>query len=70
MNTDIYYYNYKDDEEGTKRRVGAIIGADYKCSEEIIGTERKGIDLYSMISVAYKAIQELVEKIEQLEVRQ
>lgn len=70
MNTDIYYYNYKDDEEGTKRRVGAIIGADYKCSEEIIGTERKGIDLYSMISVAYKAIQELVEKIEQLEVRE
>ena len=58
LKTDIYYYNYKDDAENIKRRVGAIIGTDYKCSKEIIGTEGKGIDLYSMISVAYKAIQE------------
>ena len=64
LKTDIYYYNYKDDAENIKRRVGAIIGTDYKCSKEIIGTEGKGIDLYSMISVAYKAIQEQQEIIE------
>ena len=64
LNTDIYYYNYKEDSEDIKRRVGAIIGTDYKCSKEIIGTEGKGIDLYSMISVAYKAIQEQQEIIE------
>lgn len=64
LNTDIYYYNYKEDAENIKRRVGAIIGTDYKCSKEIIGTEGKGIDLYSMISVAYKAIQEQQEIIE------
>ena len=64
LKTDIYYYNYKDDAENIKRRVGAIIGTDYKCSKEIIGTEGKGIDLYSMISVAYKAIQEQQELIE------
>ena len=64
LNTDIYYYNYKEDAENIKRRVGAIIGTDYKCSKVIIGTEGKGIDLYSMISVAYKAIQEQQELIE------
>lgn len=64
LNTDIYYYNYKEDAENIKRRVGAIIGDKYKCSKEIIGTEGKGIDLYSMISVAYKAIQEQQEIIE------
>ena len=64
LKTDIYYYNYKEDAEKIKRRVGAIIGTDYKCSKEIIGTEGKGIDLYSMISVAYKAIQEQQEIIE------
>ena len=64
LNTDIYYYNYKEDAENIKRRVGAIIGDKYKCSKEIIGTEGKGIDLYSMISVAYKAVQEQQEIIE------
>ena len=63
-NTDIYYYNYKDDKKGTKIRVGAIIGDKYNCSKEIIGTEGRGIDQYSMISIAYKAIQEQQETIE------
>ncbi len=66
-NTDIYYYNYKEDEEDCKRRVGAVIGEQYNCSKEIIGTEGKGIDMYSMLSVAYKAIQEQQEQIEQLQ---
>lgn len=67
LNTDIYYYNYKEDVEDCKKRVGAIIDKDYKCSKEIIGTEGKGIDLYSMTSLAYKAIQEQQELIEQLQ---
>ena len=64
LNTDIYYYNYKEDAIDIKRRVGAIIGKDYKCSKEIIGTEGKGIDIYSMLSLSYKAIQEQQELIE------
>lgn len=67
--TDIFYYNYKEDKENCKKRVGAVIGSDYNCSEEIIGTEGKGIDLYSMISVAYKALQEQQEIIEKQEER-
>ncbi|MCI8346240.1 MAG: hypothetical protein HFJ42_10000 [Clostridia bacterium] len=66
-NTDIYYYNYKEDEEKCKKRVGAIIGQDYNCSKEIIGTEGKGIDIYSMLSISYKAIQEQQEEIEKLQ---
>lgn len=66
-NTDIYYYNYKEDEENVKKRVGAIIGKDYNCSKEIIGTEGKGIDIYSMLSISYKAIQEQQEEIEELQ---
>lgn len=66
-NTDIYYYNYKEDEEKCKKRIGAIIGKDYNCSNEIIGKEGKGIDLYSMISLSFKAVQELYQKVEQLE---
>ena len=64
LNTDIYYYNYKEDAKDIKRRVGAIIGEDYKCSKEIVGTEGKGIDIYSMLSLSYKAIQEQQELIE------
>ena len=67
--TDIFYYNYKEDKDNCKKRVGAVIGSDYNCSEEIIGTEGKGIDLYSMISVAYKALQEQQEIIEKQEER-
>ena len=67
--TDIFYYNYKEDKENCKKRVGAVIGSDYNCSEEIIATEGKGIDLYSMISVAYKALQEQQEIIEKQEER-
>lgn len=66
LNTDIYYYNYKEDDENIKRRIGAIIGTDYRCSKEIIGTEGKGINIYSMISLAYKAIQEQQEQIEKI----
>ena len=66
-NTDIYYYNYKEDGENCKKRVGAIIGENYKCSKEIIGSEGKGIDTYSMISLSYKAIQEQQEIIENLQ---
>ncbi len=66
-NTDIYYYNYKEDEETCKKRVGAIIGKNYNCSKEIIGTQGKGIDIYSMLSISYKAIQEQQEQIEQLQ---
>lgn len=64
-NTDIYSFLYK---QGNikKKTVGAVIGNDYNCSDDIISEDGKHISLYSMISVAYKAIQEQEDKIEEL----
>ena len=63
---DIYKFNYKDEEDTNKKHIGAVIGEDFKCSKEITANDEKGIDLYSMISVCCKAIQEQQEEIENL----
>ena len=69
-NTDIYKYNLKSEKDGDKKHVGFVIGDDYKYSSDITATNGKGeeigADLYSMVSVAYKAIQEQQEIIESL----
>ena len=63
QNTDIYEFNYLGQQEKT---FGLVIGEKYNTPTELIksmtdeaGNESKGIDLYSMISIAYKAIQEI-----------
>ena len=70
MNTDIYEFNYKSEEENKRKHIGFIIGENYKYSDRITATDNKnkeiGADIYSMISVAYKAIQEQQEIIESL----
>ena len=69
-NTDIYKYNLKTQENGDKKHIGFVIGKDYKYAHEITAEnegEEVGVDTYSMISVAYKAIQEQQEIIEQLQ---
>lgn len=63
QNADIYEFNYLNQKEKT---IGLVIGENYNTPQELIktyvdenGNESKGIDLYSMISIAYKAIQEI-----------
>ena len=68
LNTEIYTYNLKREKDEDKKHIGFVIGKNYKYSKEITSKKNNGVDLYSMISVAYKAIQELVQKIEKLEV--
>lgn len=65
LNTDIYWYNYKTDTTKDKK-IGVIIGNDYNCTNEIISDDKKSINLYSMISLSYKAIQELAKEVEDL----
>ena len=65
-NTDIYSFNYKNESDDYKKHIGAIIGDNYNCSKEIISSNKKGIDLYAMVSVCFKAIQEQQEQIEEL----
>ena len=66
MNTDIYWFNYKDDDKTAKRRLGTIIGEGYNCSKDILSQTGESISDYSMISLAYKAIQEQQKEIEKL----
>lgn len=66
-NTDIYKYNLKSQKDGDKKHIGFVIGKNYKYSKEITSKNNDGVDTYSMISVAYKAIQEQQELIESLQ---
>lgn len=71
--TDIYEFNYKTDTDTSKKSIGFVIGDKYKYSKELTSIDEKGeeigANLYSMISVAYKAIQEQQEIIEQLQTK-
>ena len=69
---DILSFNFKD-EADDKKHIGLAIGGDYNVPEEVISLdedgEEQGVDLYSMVSMAWKAIQEQQEIIESLEAR-
>lgn len=69
LNTDIYKYNLKNEKDTDKKHIGFVIGDKYKYAHEITSEDAGkeiGVDTYSMISVAYKAIQEQQEQIEEL----
>lgn len=70
-NTDIYKYNLKSQNDGDKKHIGFVIGEDYKYASEITSIngnrEEIGANIYSMVSVAYKAIQEQQEQIKKLQ---
>lgn len=63
----IYSYNFKTEKDTDKKHIGFIIGSKYKTSTEILTEKGDGIDMYSMCSLMWKAIQELSEKVEQLQ---
>jgi hypothetical protein len=64
--TDIYKYNYKQEKDGTKKRIGLVIGDNYNYAKEITDRENEGVDLYSMTSVCLQAIKEQQAQIEKL----
>ena len=55
---DICEYNFKG---YSNTSIGLIIGDGYNTPEEVLSEEKKGIDIYSMVSLSWKAIQELLE---------
>lgn len=65
--TDIYKYNLKSQEDGSKKHIGLVIGDNFNYSQEVTSENNDGVDIYSMVAVCFKAIQELNEKIEILE---
>ena len=64
-NIDIYKYNYKNTNE-KKKKIGLVIGNDFKYSKEITNDNNTDVDLYSFIAVCCKAIQEQQEEIDKL----
>lgn len=64
--TEIYKYNMKFEADNTKKHIGFVIGNSYKYSKEITSVKNNSVDLYSMVAVAYKAIQEQQEEIKRL----
>lgn len=69
---DILSFNFKD-EADDKKHIGLAVGGKYNAPEEVISTnengEEQGVDLYSMVSMSWKAIQEQQTIIEELEKR-
>jgi hypothetical protein len=63
-NADICEFNFKGNEH---KQIGVVIGDEYNIPEEILSEDKKGIDLYSMVSIVWKAVQEQQEQIEQLQ---
>ena len=64
---DIYSYNFKTEKDTDKKHIGFIIGSKYRTSSEILTEKSDGIDMYSMSSIMWKAIQELSTKVEELQ---
>ena len=66
---DIYKYNLKADEDGTKKEIGFVIGDNFNYAEELTSEDNLGANIYSLASVCVKAIQEQQEEIEELSAR-
>ena len=64
---DIYKYNLKNEQDTDKKHIGFVIGNNYKYSKEVTSLDNKGVDNYSFTSLCCKAIQELSQKVEELE---
>lgn len=65
-NVDIYKYNYKDEENNTKKHIGFVIGENFNYSEELTSTNNDGAEIYSLASVCLQAIKEQQKEIETL----
>lgn len=65
-NIDIYKFNYKTESDDYKKHIGLIIGDDYNYSHFVTSRDNDSVDIYSLISVCVKAIQELNLEIKEL----
>ena len=63
VSTPVYKYNYIDDEDTDWKYTGVIID---EAPAEIVNMDGKHINIYSMVSVLWKAVQEQQEEIDRL----
>lgn len=68
-NSEIHMYNFKFEDDKHKKHIGFVIGdlgGNYKTPGEVISSSGEGIDSYTMTSVLWKAVQELIIEVEKL----
>ena len=66
-NSNIYEYNLKSEQDTDKKRYGFVIGEKYNTPTEVISKDKQGIDTYSMSSIMWKALQQLIARVELLD---
>ncbi len=64
---DIYKYNLKNEEDGTKKHIGFVIGDNYKYSKELTSNNNDGVDIYSLASCCLAGIKEQQKIIDTLQ---
>ena len=64
--TDIYKYNFKDENDNVKKSIGFVIGDDFNYSKEITSKDNDGANIYSMVSVLWQVVKEQQEEIKEL----
>ena len=64
-NTDIYKYNFKTEDDKSKKHIGLVIGKKYKYPKEVTIND-EGVDVYALTSICCQAIKEQQEQIEKL----
>ena len=69
-NSEIYTYNFKTENDDDKKHIGFVIpdlGGSYKTPKQVISADEEGILNYDMTSILWKAVQEVITKMEKLE---
>ena len=70
LETTVYRYQLKEHPKNESgRHIGFVIGEGYNLADDILDESKSSVDMYSALGVAYKAIQELSEKVTVLEER-
>lgn len=67
--TDIYKYNLKSQDDDKKKHIGFVIGNSFNYSSKITSENNDGVDNYSMTSVLYPIVKEQKKQIEELKQR-
>ena len=72
-NSNIYEYNFKDEDDTDKKHIGFVIGDitknKYKTPNEVLSSNKKGIENYSMSSIEWRALQQILKRLEIVEGR-
>nr|DAU25851.1 MAG TPA: tail protein [Caudoviricetes sp.] len=70
LDSTVYRYKLKKHGKDTDgRHIGFVIGSGYNVTPDLLDYQKSSVDMYSAIGIAYKAIQELNEQVQNLKER-